>query len=328
MRGFRYISSRLLWVLVCASTLMISAGATEGLASDDCVSRKEFHKLKRDMLILMGDFDYFSDAWTRDVIIKWQRREWKLFGTPRHQKAYMKRRYKNTVVMQRSGRNRLYDHNIFLRSLFRSRIHHKKYGDLGERFEGAVFIDIGSAILFGEGAPTVRDIHEDKWIEPHLSHLIATDINGRGCRYIDIYRRRRENLPFPVREVAMRLVSVEQYHRVTSGLLKEDTAIIFRSTNSGPDLYYTTYDIHRHFRGMIRAYYDRDVIYFFNKFILYKARNSTYFEKIGRDSGIGTSHRTARWIEINWKRRRLGNAFLPNYKFIWIRKRDKRMVVK
>jgi hypothetical protein len=289
----------LLMVFSAPQTADENGGEPEG-----CISREEFRSLKRDLLYMMGDFDIFSDQETENIVLTWQLKEWRAYGTESMWKRYMTKKYKNSVVMQRSGRHRLYDHNIFLANLFEGNIVHKQDGNLGKKFHGALFLDIGSAILMDEGAPTVRDIYEDRRILPHLSNILATDINGKGCEYISAYRK-KPNLPFPVREVDMRLIKVSQLYRLTHGLIKEDTPVIMRSANSGPDLYYRGLDLKEHMRMIIRAFYDRPVLYFFNKFILYKSKNSTWFQILGRDSGIGSSHRTDSWEDGDWDNRKL-----------------------
>jgi len=267
-----------------------------------------------------GDFNIFSDPETEHEVLSWQVWEHRNFGDDNHAALARKRKFKNTVVMQRSGRKRLYDHNIFLASLFDGRIIHKTEGDLGGRFEKAVFIDIGSGILCEEGAPTVRDIVEDDRIWVHLDFIIATDINGHGCRYVDTYRIVKRNLPFPVREITMKLNFIRDFAMLTHGLLKPGAALIFRSANSGPDLYYKPETLVDHFRTMIRACTGRDVLYLFNTFILYKSRNSLVFQKIGTvDPGVGTSHRGHPWEKIDWERRKLNESFSPNGELIEVR---------
>ena len=232
-----------------------------------------------------------------------------------HQRVRMGR----TVLQQRSGRRRLYDHNLFLRALFRDRIIHNKLGSLGPKLKGAVFVDIGSAILYGEGAPTLRDVYEDRLVRPHLSTIIATDINDRSrwkTRYIDIYRRlpKRRRLPFPVREVPMLVVHPDQVRRLSHGLLKEkDTPLIFRSTSAGPDLYYTVSQAERHLAAVLAAHQERTVMYLFNKFILLKHADRLQFEILGEiDPRVGLWHHGPVWRRINWRRRSVYRAFRPN----------------
>jgi hypothetical protein len=215
--------------------------------------------------------------------------------------------------MQRSGRKRLYDHNLFLASLFEGKISHKIYGDMMKLFKKAIFIDIGSGILCDEGAPTVRDIVEDDRIWVHLDFVVATDINGQNSRYVDIYRTTKRNIPFPVLEVGMKMNSKRDFVSLAHELLKPETAVIFRSANSGPDLYYEPDTLIDHFRAMIQVYKNRNVIYLFNKFVLFKGKNDSFFQKIGVvDHSVGMSHRGHPWEKIDWEKRKLKDAFSPN----------------
>lgn len=164
----------------------------------------------------------------------------KKYGIPRYATLQKKKKYGNSVVMQRSGRKRLYDHNLFLRALLEDHIWSETYGNLGEQFEDGVFLDIGSAILFGEGAETVRDLHEDKRISAKLL-IIASDINdpaGKNSMYVKKYRESGEKLPFPVVEVAMLMDKPEHFVSPLKLFLKSGQGVILRSANSGPDLYY------------------------------------------------------------------------------------------
>ena len=139
---------------------------------------------------------------------------------------------------------------------------------------------------------------------------MATDINEKGALYIDIYNEKKQNLPFPVREISSRLVNPGQFLSLTDEFLQEKTPIILRSCNSGPDLYYEPKDVKEHLRSIIRAFYDRDIIYFFNKFILIKPAGSIHFENLGRDSGIGNSHNSKKWQYIKWDKRKLNKSFI------------------
>ena len=260
---------------------------------------------------MMGEFSIFRDPEMESIILDWQLKEWRKYGNPDLRNYHKKTSYKNSVIMQRSARRRLYDHNIILRSLYRGKIVHKKKGNLSEHFKNALFLDIGSAILIEEGAPTVRDIFEDDKITKHLSGIVATDINEPGARFIDLYTRERQNLPFPVREVSTRIINADQFFTLTDDLLKNNTPLILRSANSGPDLYYLPKDVKEHLRAVIRAFYDRNLIYFFNKFVLIKFKNQTYFECLGRDSGVGVSHNDPAWEYVNWDERKLSQAFIP-----------------
>ncbi len=285
----------------------------------NCVTNEEFRKMKREMAQMIDDFPVFRNPEEEKEILDWQMNEWRNFGNEYHWHSQKYTPYRNAVVLQRSARRRLYDHNIILANIFKGKIIHNTRGDLAPVFKDALFFDIGSAILMDEGAPTVRDIYEDTEVEPHLIQIIASDINTDGAEYIKTYKMTRQNLPFPVHEIPIRLDQVTQLQSVTDQYTKGNTPIIFRSSNSGPDLYYPPVDVRKHFRAVIRAYYDRDVLYFFNKFVLYKPAREMAFEKIGRDSGTGMDHRGAPWELIDWSSRRLQSSFLPNPDYITIK---------
>ncbi len=254
-------------------------------------------------------------------MLDWHRKEHSRWGEERKARQAKRTRYHNTVVMQRSGSKRLYDHNIFLRHIFLGAVLHKREGDLGKIFDKALFVDIGSGILYGAGAPTVRDIFEDDSVWTNLSYIIATDINGPDSRYVDIYRLTRGNLPFPVKQISMKLIYRRQFRELTGEYLGRDRGIIFRSANSGPDIYYPPDIMEDHFRAMAGACEDRPVLYFFSKFILFKAKNEVYFQKIGEiDSRVGMNHYYRKWEYIDWSRRTLDQVLLPEPEYIEIRK--------
>ncbi|MBL8033354.1 MAG: hypothetical protein JNJ69_06630 [Leptospiraceae bacterium] len=229
------------------------------------------------------------------------------FGTPARAKKYKKKKYGNSSVEQRSGRRRLYDHNLFLRALFAGQLVSEAHGNLQQQFADGLFLDIGSAILYGEGAATVRDLYEDKKIQPHLL-IIASDINDRGNKktmYIDQYRKSGRQLPFPVVEVAMLMQKPEDFTTPLKFFLaSRQGGIILRSANAGPDLYYDRKRIQTHLRAAIAAFHDRNVLYFFNKFILYKPENRIDFSIIGEiDAEVGINHRETPWEDIDWSKR-------------------------
>lgn len=244
-----------------------------------------------------------------------QAAEHKRFGIPRYAKRQKKKKYGNSVVMQRSGRKRLYDHNILLRALFAGHLHSAAYGDLAEQFTGGIFFDLGSTILFGEGAETVRDLHEDEKIRSNLT-IIASDINdpaGKKSRFVDLYRESDEQLPFPVVEIPRLMDRPEHFSRPLRLFLGNGNGIILRSANSGPDLYYDTNQVNRHLRAAIQAFPERSILYLFNKFILYKPAERLDFMLIGEiDANVGTNHKQPVWEEIDWSKRTFAEAVRLN----------------
>lgn len=224
-------------------------------------------------------------------------------------------KYGNSVVEQRSGRKRLYDHNLFLRALLAGRLKSNIYGNLQDQFEGGVFLDIGSAILFGEGADTVRDIFEDKEVQPKLT-IIASDINDPGSKktmYVKIYRESGSPLPFPVVEISMMMDKPEHFTAPIQEYLKSGAGVIIRSANAGPDLYYDKKQVQKHLRAAIQAFPDRPLIYLFNKYILYKPKKRADFLIVGEiDDQVGTNHRKATWEKIDWSRRTFAEAVRLN----------------
>ena len=132
-----------------------------------------------------GNFGIFEDTGTEEEVFSWFYSEHGKFGTKKHVKAAQTIKYQNTVIMQRSGQKRLFDQNILLAALFEGRITHKKYGPMIKIFQGSVFIDIRSGILYGKRAPTVRDISEDARLLAKLSFIIANEIKGSHRRSIE-----------------------------------------------------------------------------------------------------------------------------------------------
>ncbi|BDA80602.1 hypothetical protein LPTSP3_g35320 [Leptospira kobayashii] len=243
------------------------------------------------------------------------------FGLANHIHYYKIKKTKNTVVEQRSGRKRLYDHNLLLRALFRDKLIHKKYGSLGSLFEGATFIDFGSAILYEEGAVTVRDLYEDTLLQDHLSKIVATDINDTEydhTRYIEIHIKEREPFPFAFNEIPV-LIDDPEYIRILTKIYakSEFSPIIFRSTNSGPDLFYTVEEMKDHFLSILTANPNRNILYFFNRFIFFRSACATQFQLIGTiDERIGVNHSFSAWRYVDWNKRSLEEAFRPNLRYI------------
>lgn len=249
------------------------------------------------------------------------RSEHKTYGVPKAQRIAKEKPYGGTVVEQRSGRKRLYDHNVLLRGIFNGRVEHLKFGNLASRFEGAAFVDFGSAILYGEGAPTVRDLYEDKEVRDHLSNIVATDINDtarRSTRYIERFNKRGKPFPFPLREIPLALLESSQFQTLLADFLKEPrTAVILRSASSGPDLYYTEAQVTQHLTAMRQALVGRNVIYLFNRFVLFKAAEEHQIHVLGTSAAdTGLNHRSSVWERINWKRRRLEQAFVVDPKHV------------
>jgi hypothetical protein len=258
----------------------------------------------------------FSNPYENDAFVLHMAEEHKTFGTASRVKKYKKRKFGNSLIEQRSGRRRLYDHNIFLRALFAGKLVADGSVNLKDQFEGALFFDIGSAILFGDGADTVRDIFEDKKVSPHLK-IIASDINdgtNKKNRYVDIYRKSGEKLPFPVVEIPMMMEKPEHFRNPVKFFLTDEIeAVILRSANAGPDLYYDTREVQRHLRSAVAAFYGKHVIYFFNKYILYKPKERESFVILGEiDPEVGINHRVPTWEEIEWGSRTFSEAIRLN----------------
>lgn len=245
------------------------------------------------------------------------------FGLANHIHYYKIKKTKNTVVEQRSGRRRLYDHNLILRSIFRDRIHHHTFGSLGSLLSGASFIDFGSAILYEEGAVTVRDLYEDEFIRSHLKNIVATDINDpeySHTRYIEIHMSEREPFPFSFNEIPYRLDDPE-YIRVLTRIYttSEFSPLILRSTNSGPDLFYTVDEMKEHFSSILEANPHRTILYFFNRFIFFRTPCQSKFQLIGTiDEKVGVNHSFSAWRYVDWNKRELSEAILPQYRYIQI----------
>jgi len=258
----------------------------------------------------------FLNPYEGDVFAQHTEAEHEKFGTPARQKRYKKAKKPANSIEQRSGKKRLYDHNIFLRALFAGNLASPMQGNLVDQFQDAVFLDLGSAILSGEGAVTVRDVYEDAVLREHLT-IVASDINVRANKktgYIDIYRQSKKQLPFPVIEIPILLDQKSQFRGAIRPFLKETTnGVILRSANAGPDLYYTPLEIQRHLRAAIAAFYRHNLLYFFNKFILYKPIETTGFVILGEiDAAVGINHRETPWEEIDWPKRRFSEAIRLN----------------
>jgi len=249
----------------------------------------------------------------------------KYFGKKQDLKRYNSYNFGKTRLMQRSGRKRLYDHNLLLRGIFANRVMHKKLGSLGLIFKGCAFIDFGSAILFGDGAPTVRDIFEDKKIKPFLSIILATDVNdptSAQSHYFDIYQNKNQKLPFIVREIPLAITLPQHFSNLTTKVkgYKKNKAVIYRSTNSGPDLFYNEKTIRKHFQALTTSHKNQYVLYLFNKFVLLKIAGQRYFQIIGEiDTRVGLARGKSTWKYILWKYRKLKHAFKPSLSRVYLK---------
>lgn len=249
------------------------------------------------------------------IFIENCQQEYEKYGNPKRENFYKIKKFRGSIVEQRSGRKRLYDHNIFLRSLFTGTVTFNGES-LDKKFNGALFLDIGSAILFGEGAVTVRDLFEDEAIRPHLT-IVASDVNdeeNKKNRYIDIYRSQKKKLPFPVVEIKQKMLSKQDFLLPLRPYLKDETqAIILRSANSGPDLYYTVPQVLLHLRTATAAFFECDLLYLFNKYILYKPKSALGFIILGEiDPEVGINHRNPLWEDIDWDKRTFNEAIRLN----------------
>jgi len=215
------------------------------------------------------------------------------------------------TILQRSGRGRLGDHNLFLDALFRGRLIHRRDGNLSNYFERSLFIDIGSALLTGDGAPTCRDLWEDERVRPHLADLIATDINDPDSRYVDQYLAGTNRLPFPVKEIPLALTEIGAWSNLVGD---SDAPLMIRSANSGPDLYYESAVLSNHFRCLLRYAQRRPLLYFFSVFVVYKGAQDPGFQILGVvDRQVGFNHRGPAWTNVEWSRRDLSDpkVFYP-----------------
>jgi hypothetical protein len=258
----------------------------------------------------------FANLYEEKTFFERMALEHQKFGKPAHIKRAKKKKFRGALIEQRSGRKRLYDHNLFLRRLFAGKLELREYGKLSEQFEGAVFLDIGSAILSDEGAVTVRDLYEDKKVSPHLT-LLASDINDKSSpkhRYIDIYRKQKKQLPFDVVEVSALMTDVAKFTSPLEGhLTSADRSVMLRAANSGPDLYYDAKQVRKHLIAAIEAFEDRHLLYFFNKFILYKPRAGSYFMLVAEiDETVGTNHKETPWEDIEWSARKFEEGIFLN----------------
>lgn len=258
----------------------------------------------------------FANLYEEKIFYERMANEHAKYGKPINLRHAKKKKFRGAFIEQRSGRKRLYDHNLFLRSLYAGKLDLREYGKLSDQFEGAVFLDIGSAILSEEGAATVRDLFEDKNVSSHLT-LVASDINDKTSpkhRYVDIYRRQKKQLPFDVVEISPLMTDPAKFTRpLESHLSDAARPVMLRSANSGPDLYYDAKQLKKHLLAALDAFSNRNLIYFFNKFILYKPKAASYFMMIGEiDESVGTNHKETTWEDIDWSKRKFDEGIFLN----------------
>ncbi len=227
-------------------------------------------------------------------------------------KKVQKKKKKPSPLGQYSDHKRLFDHNIFLRSLFNRQIHHSKYGNLFERFNRASFIDLGSAIMHKKRAPTVQDIAKDRSIAPNLSHIVATDINDYQNKkeYFNRWIKLRRKVSFQVAEISLSITRAQQVSQLFKDCrIDKGSAKIFRTVDTGIDRGYTRSQLKHHLHAVLEATKHNDVLYFFNKFLLFKAKEGQRFSIVGSfDKKVFALAKT-NYKKINWKKRRLKKGF-------------------
>lgn len=237
------------------------------------------------------------------------------------QDYYNKKKAAGTVAIQFSDHMRLYDHNIFLQNVYSDGIVHHRDGNLKPVFENALFFDLGSAILWKQGAVTVRTINNDQKVRPFLSKVVASDINNPespDTMFIDIFRRHGIPLPFPVEEIPMSITKPEHFKSfMNQHLMTDDMPVILRTVNTGIDYYYSEQQLREHFVAMIRYLENRSVLYLFNRFILYKGKNARRFQILGEiDPLFEAENYGWKWQKINWQTRTLLDGFKPNNNYL------------
>ncbi len=256
----------------------------------------------------------FETAAEERLVLDFQKSEKARFGAPEHIQRYNALVTGNTLLMQRSGRKRLFDHNIFLRAVFQGRVLLADGLALGERLKQADFIDIGSGILYGDGAPTVRDIFEDPEIRPYLAAIVATDINDPSSpnnQYVTQYRASAPGLPFPVEEVPMTLDTEEEWKDFLARCAKGRGSLVLRAVNTGPDLFYSETEIVQHLSSLA-ATAPGNVLYLFSKFVMWKPAGKRQFQVLGEmDPNVGTAHTYDAWLFVDWNHRTIRQAFTP-----------------
>lgn len=301
----------------CASTRHVPVLSVFSPAVDADIQRKEVAEWN-------SSFSVLPDKKEAEAFWSQQKREHASYGSPKLVKRSKTVKLGENLVEQRSDRMRLYDHNIFLKGMYAGKVIYKNDSfALGNAFRKATFIDIGSAILQGDGAPTVRDIAEDTQLMQDLGIIVATDINdtsSQETRYMEIARASGRQYPFLIREIPMSINSPGLVQNLLVGVMPaENTALIVRGCNSGPDLWYSTQDVELHLKAIATVMAKRDVFYFFGRFILYKPMGELSYKIIGEiDRRVGLNHEKSTWRDVKWKKRRLNEAFIPNGKYVTI----------
>lgn len=314
MKRFVLTLATLILTVNCASTRNVPVLSAFSPAVDADIQRTEVAEWG-------SSFNVLPDKKESDAFWAQQKRDHALYGSPKLVKRSKTVKLGENLVEQRSDRMRLYDHNIFLKGIYAGKVaYNKDNSALGNAFRKATFIDIGSAILQGDGAPTVRDIAEDAELMKDLGTVVATDINdtsSEDTRYIEIAKASGRQYPFPIREIPMSLNSPESVQKLLMGLMPaENTALIVRGCNSGPDLWYSTQDVELHLKAIAAVMVKRDVFYFFGRFILYKPKGELSYQVIGEiDRKVGVNHEKSTWRDVKWKKRKLAEAFIPNKKY-------------
>lgn len=311
------------FLLVLVPAMLIGCASPRGsIVSSPKAPEPDADIKRRDFGAWQDNPSIIADA--KDAAVFWaqQKRDHAIYGSDKLVTRYKTVKWGDNLVEQRSDRKRLYDHNIFLKGMFLQKVvYGNDAGHLAQVFHRATFIDIGSAILQGEGAPTVRDLVEDSELMQYLGIVVATDINDtryEQTRYIEIARASGKTYPFPIREIPLSINLPQHVQQLLDGFIPhETTAVIFRSCNSGPDLLYSSKDVELHLKAIAAVLERRDVLYFFGRFVLYKPKNLREFHLLGEiDHRIGLNHEKSTWLTIDWKKRRLNDAFFPNKKYV------------
>ncbi|HAI76784.1 MAG TPA: hypothetical protein DCM08_11100 [Microscillaceae bacterium] len=204
-------------------------------------------------------------------------------------------RQRQTGIIQRTGRARGTDHEIFIADLLSGNISplYPLTASLKDVFQGAEFHDIGACVDKPDDgndngdAPMTHDFYFNVAAKFGLK-VVAHDLNesgwtsnGQPMDFIDRYNRKvaagsKARYPFEVHAIPPVITSIEEL-----GLsLADETPLILRATNA-IDIYYDASQRDQHFRGIVETGIKRPILYIFNNQILYKPRFSSFFERIG-----------------------------------------------